>query len=167
KDFPNDPAMHQFRALCLFALGNYQQASAAVHAILASGPGWDWTTMSSLYPDTDTYSNQLAALEKAAAAKPNDPALWFLLAYHYPTLDEAEAARDALAQARKLLPTDPLVAQLAQAAGVPAEKVEPKEPAPKPPADIQLDVAGNWVASRPDRGTIGLTMKDDWTFTWA
>jgi tetratricopeptide (TPR) repeat protein len=166
KDFPNDPAMHQFRALCLFALGDYQRASAAVHALLASGPGWDWTTMSSFYADTDTYADQLAALEKAAAAKPDDPALWFLLAYHYTTLDEAEAARDALAHVRKLLPADPLVAQLAQAAGVPADKRGPQEPAPKPPADIQLDVAGDWVASRPDGGKIGLAMKDDGTFVW-
>ncbi|WP_145235412.1 tetratricopeptide repeat protein [Urbifossiella limnaea] len=166
KDFPNDPAMHQFRALCLFALGDYQQASAAIHALLASGPGWDWTTMSSLYPDTDTYSNQLGALEKAATTKPNDPALWFLLAYHYTTVGQDEPARDALARARTLLPTDPVVSQLAQAAGVPAVNVEPKEPRPQPPADIQLDLAGDWSAARPDGGKIGLALKADGAFTW-
>ncbi|MFM8272298.1 MAG: tetratricopeptide repeat protein [Gemmata sp.] len=167
KDFPNDPAMHQFRALCLFALGEYQRASAAVHAVLASGPGWDWTTMSSLYPDADTYSNHLAALEKAAAAKPDDPALWFLLAYHYTTIDQGDAARDAIAKASKLLPTDSIVSQLARAAGVPTGKPDPKDPAPKPPADIQLDIAGDWSAARPDGGKIGLVLKADGTFVWA
>lgn len=166
-DFPNDPAAHQFRALCLFALGEYQRASAAVHAVLASGPGWDWTTVSGLYPDTDTYVTQLLALEKAAAAKPDDPALWFLLAYHYTTAGHEEPARAALARARALLPADPVVAQLARAAGAPEEKAEPKEPPPKPPADIKLDITGDWTAPRPDGGSIGLSVRADGTFTWA
>ena len=88
KEFPNDPAMHEYRALVPLRAGRYQQASAAIHSILASGPGWDWTTLQSLYPDNDTYANQLAALEKAAAAKPDDPRLQFLLAYHYMTANQ-------------------------------------------------------------------------------
>ena len=167
KDFPNDPAMHQFRALCLFALGEYQRAAAAVHSVLASGPGWDWTTMSSLYTDTDTYSNHLAALEKAAAAKPDDPGPWFLLAYHYTTIGQSELARDAIAKASKLLAGDAVVSQLARAAGVQADKPMPKDPAPKPPADIQLDVTGTWSAPRTDGGQIGLTIEADGTFVWS
>jgi tetratricopeptide (TPR) repeat protein len=167
KDFPNDPVMHEFRALVLFALGDYRQASAAVHSILASGPGWDWTTVSSLYPDTDTYVNQLFALEKAAVANPNESALQFLLAYHYTTAGQAEAAKGALARAQKLLPTDPVTAQLAQAAGVVAEKVAPKDPVPPPPADVELDITGAWTAVRPDGGKIGLTIKPDGGFNWA
>lgn len=167
KDFPNDPAMHQFRALCLFARGEYQRASAAIHAVLASGPGWDWTTMSSLYPDTDTYANHLAALEKAAAARPDDPALWFLLAYHYTTVDQADAARDALARASKLLPGDAIVTQLARAAGAPTDKPAPLALAPTPQAEIQLDIVGEWSAPRPDGGAIGLSLKPDGTFVWS
>src|SRR5262249_38724971 len=128
KDFPDNPVMHEFRALVLFALGCYQEASAAVYSLLAIGPGWDWTTLQSLYPDTDTYVNQLFVLEKAAAAKPDDPSLLFLLAYHYTTAGLTAAAKDTLTKARKLLPTDRVVAQLAQAAGVEPEKVEPEEP---------------------------------------
>ena len=45
---------------------------------------------------------------------------------------------------------------LARAAGVPTGKPDPKDPAPKPPADIQLDIAGDWSAARPDGGKIGL-----------
>ncbi|MBA4189813.1 MAG: hypothetical protein C0467_17665 [Planctomycetaceae bacterium] len=164
KDFPGDPVLHEFRALVLFALGQYRQSSAAIHALLASGPGWDWTTMSSLYPDTDTYSNQLASLQKAATAKPDDPSLQFLLAYHYMTVGDPTSAKDALTQAKKLLPTDPVVEQLAQAAGVEGTQVTPKDP---PTAvDVKLDLTGAWIATRPDGGTISLVTTKEGGFTW-
>jgi tetratricopeptide (TPR) repeat protein len=166
KEFHDNPVIHEFRALCLFALGRYRESSAAVHSILASGPGWDWTTLSSLYPDTDTYTNQLAALEKAADGKPDDPSLQFLLAYHYTTVGQAPLAKDALARAQKLLPADPVVAQLAKAAGVEAPVVDPPVPPPKA-ADVQLDVTGDWFATRPDGGKIGLTLKPEGGFAWS
>ena len=56
---PNDPVMHEFGALCLFAQGKYEQSAAVLNAVLAVAPGMDWTTMSSLYPDTDVYTKQL------------------------------------------------------------------------------------------------------------
>jgi hypothetical protein len=158
--------MHEYRALCLFALGEYRQASAAVHSILASGPGWDWTTLQSLYPDTDTYMNQLAALEKTAAANPDDAAVQFLLAYHYITANQPEPAKETLARLRKLLPTDSVVAQLAQAAGVTAEAPGAKTPA-APPVDVQLDIAGEWAATRLDGGKIALSIKPDGGFRWS
>jgi predicted Zn-dependent protease len=150
KDFPADPVMHEFRALCLFALGDYRRASAAVHAILASGPGWDWTTLSSLYPDTDTYSGQLAALERRCTTNPDDGAAWFLLAYHYTTVGNAQGAKEALGKLHRLYPTDPVVTQLWEAAGGtdPAPATPPK--APPPPPDVDLDIVGNWAASRVD-----------------
>jgi tetratricopeptide (TPR) repeat protein len=165
KEFPNDPAMHEYRALCLFALGEYRQASAAVHSILASGPGWDWTTLQSLYPDTDTYVNQLSALEKAASANPNDSALQFLLAYHYITANQPDAAKQALTRLLTLLPTDRVVNQLAQSAGVHPQKAEPK--VPTPPVDVQLDITGDWAATRSDGGKIGLSIKPEGGFHWS
>jgi tetratricopeptide (TPR) repeat protein len=165
KDFPNDPVFHEFRALVLFARGQYRQASAAIHALLASGPGWDWTTMSSLYPDTVTYGNQLAALEKAGAAKPDDPSLQFLLAYHYLTVGDAEAAKGALTRAKKLLPADPIITQLAEAAGVEGVRADPKAPAPA--TDVKLDIAGAWTATRADGGKIGLSMTKEGAFAWS
>ena len=41
---PNDASLHEFRALVLFALGQYEQAAATLYAVLSNGPGWDWTT---------------------------------------------------------------------------------------------------------------------------
>lgn len=165
KDFPNDPVLHEFRALTLFALGQYRQASAAIHALLASGPGWDWTTMSSLYRATDTYSFQLAALQRAAGAKPDDPSLQFLLAYHFLTIGDAEAAKGALTNAKRLLPTDPVIAQLAQAAGVGGEGTAAK-PLPLA-ADVNLDITGAWTATRADGGKIGLSLTKEGAFAWS
>jgi tetratricopeptide (TPR) repeat protein len=168
KEFPNDPAMIQFRALCLFALKEYQSSAAAVHALLASGPGWDWTTLSSLYDDTATYQKQLQALTDAVDAKPNDASLWFLLAYHFVTVDEAEPARTALTEARKLLPKDPVVSQLAQAVGLapekPPEKIEPKTPKTDPA--IQLDIIGTWNTKQADGSSISLKIDKQGSFTW-
>ncbi len=60
---PNDTTLHEFRALCLFALGRYDEAAATLYAVLSVGPGWDWTTLISLYPNVDAYTTQLRALE--------------------------------------------------------------------------------------------------------
>ena len=43
----------------LFAQGKYEQAAAPLYAVLSVGPGWDWTTLSGMYPDVDTYTGQL------------------------------------------------------------------------------------------------------------
>ena len=37
----------------------------------------------------------------------------------------------------------------------------------KPPADIQLDITGDWTATRPDGGKIGLGIKQDGGFVWS
>ncbi len=63
RQMPNDPALHEFRALALFALGRYDEAAAALYAVLSVGPGWDWSTLISLYGNPDTYTQQLRALE--------------------------------------------------------------------------------------------------------
>jgi predicted Zn-dependent protease len=62
------------------------------------------------------------ALEKTAAAKPDDPALQFLLAYHCITANQPAAAKESLTRLNKLLPTDPVVNQQARAAGVESDK---------------------------------------------
>ena len=54
---PNDTNMHEFLALVLFAQGKYDQAAAPLYAVLSVGPGWDWTTLSGMYPDVDTYTH--------------------------------------------------------------------------------------------------------------
>src|SRR4029453_9784708 len=43
---PPAAVLQEFRALCLFALGHYDEAAAALYGVLAAGPGWDWETVS-------------------------------------------------------------------------------------------------------------------------
>ena len=63
--------MHEFLALAYFAQGKYQQAAAPLYAVLSVRPGWDWTTLSGMYPDVDTYTRQLRALEAYVRSNPD------------------------------------------------------------------------------------------------
>ncbi len=110
---------------------------------------------------------RLRVLARAARpAKPDDAAIQILLAYHNITANQPAAAKEVLTRLRKLLPTDPVVTQLAQSAGVEAENVGPKPPAPVP-VDVQLDITGEWTATRPDGGRIGLSVKPEGAFQWS
>ena len=93
---PNDTALHEFRALCLFALGRYDEAAASLFAVLSVGPGWDWSTLVGLYPNVETYTAQLRTLEDACRANPQSAPDWFVLAYHYLTQGHNDAAVDLL-----------------------------------------------------------------------
>jgi len=112
---PNDTTLHEFRALTLFAQQKYKDAAASIYAVLSAGPGWDWDTMRSFYPDVDTYTRQLRALEDYVKANPKYPEGHFLLAYHYLVLNQAAAAVKQLQQVAQLVPNDKLVPQLMKA----------------------------------------------------
>jgi thioredoxin-like negative regulator of GroEL len=114
-ELPGDRTMHEFRALTLFARGLYDQAAAAVYAVLAQGSGWDWQTMSGLYDSRDTYTAQLRALEAFIWDHPRDAAARFLLAYHYLVIDDRGAALTQLQVVVKVRPEDRLSAQLIDA----------------------------------------------------
>ena len=114
KTTPNDAALHEFRALCLFALKRYDEAAAVLYAVLSVGPGWDWTTLISLYGDPETYTQQLRALESYCSQHPQSAAARFVLAYHYLTQGHAEAAVRQLKIVQQLQPKDQLTAQLIQ-----------------------------------------------------
>src|SRR5262249_21486404 len=109
---PNDPALHEFRALALFALGRYDEVAAALYAVLSVGPGWDWTTLISLYGAPDAYTQQLRALEQYCDKNPQSAAGRFVLAYHYLTEGHSDAALSQLKSVAGLLPNDQLATQL-------------------------------------------------------
>jgi thioredoxin-like negative regulator of GroEL len=125
---PQDAALHEFRALTLFAQKKYQDAAAAIYAVLAAGPGWTWETMAAMYPNSATYTDQLRALEAYASANPKSSAARFLLAYHYLVLDEPSEAVKQLQAVVKLSPNDQLAKQLLQAF------TKPDTDTPKPAA---------------------------------
>jgi tetratricopeptide (TPR) repeat protein len=110
KILPSDAALHEFRALTLFAQAKYQDAAAALYAVLAAGPGWDWDTMKFLYGNDKVYTEQLRSLEDFV--KKNPKAAWghFLLAYQYLVLGSKDSAIKELQEVVRLQPEDKLSA---------------------------------------------------------
>ncbi len=192
---PSDSVLHEFRGLVLFALGDYRQSAASIYAALSVGPGWDWTTLSGFYPDSDAYTQQLRTLEQYIGAHPDQSDARFVLAYQYLTCGYTDQAVTQLQDVVQLNPRDQLSAQLlasltnpqtampddqdqtgapSQTAGAPpappgASPAEPTAPsAPAAPVN-SADLAGRWTATRPDGGTVTLNLggdsKYDWNFT--
>jgi len=112
---PGDRSMQEFRALTLFAREEYAAAAAGIYAVLSAGPGWDWNTMAGLYPDGETYTRQLRALEVHVRHYPTEGSGHFLLAYHYLVLNHLDEAVVELRTAATLAPKDKLSAALAEA----------------------------------------------------
>jgi tetratricopeptide (TPR) repeat protein len=113
---PNDPILHEFRALVLFALKRYGEAAATAYAVLTAGPGWNWATMVGLYPDLDTYTSQLRELEDSVRSLGDAPQR-FLLAYHYLVQGHKDAAAQQFQNVVKIQPNDELSARFASALG--------------------------------------------------
>ncbi len=163
---PNDSVMHEFRALCLFALQDYQQSAAAVYAVVSVGPGWDWTTVNNLYPNVDVYAQQLAALEKYATDHPNVPGPRFLLGYHYLLAGHNDQAAAQFEQVVELQPKDQLAAQLLKGLTTRGDVPQPGPPAePAKPVDA-ASVVGSWKSSRPDGSTFEMSLGADNKFSW-
>jgi tetratricopeptide (TPR) repeat protein len=112
RELPTDATLHEFRALSLFALKDYRGAAATLYAVLAAGPGWDWETMHALYPDIETYTKQLRALETYQQANPESAEAGFVLAYHYLVLGHLDAAITQLEKVVKFLPDSQLADKL-------------------------------------------------------
>ena len=182
-EYPDEPVLHEFRALVLFAKGDYQPAAATMHSVLAVSRGWDWATMISIYSDVEVYTTQLRALEASVKKNSDDGASRFLLAYHYMTAGFNEPAAKMLRKVVVLVPTDRLAADWLKKIDLP-EKVElpelAKEPTPQPallpppaeptPITVPIDpakIVGAWRASRVDGSMFALTMTKEKTFTWS
>lgn len=173
---PRDPAVHEFRALVLFARGDYRQAAATIYAVLAVAPGWDWATLSSFYSDPAEMTRQLRQLETFRKQNPDSAEAAFLLAYHYVSCRHVAAARRQFQTAARLLPDDllipPLVALMAGASDQDLSDTAADDgsagsppPAGDPPTFDLVKLIGQWKAQRgPD--TIELTIEDGGKFTW-
>jgi len=169
---PSDAVLHEFRALCLFAMQRYKGAAGALYAVLSVAPGWDWTTMSGFYPDVDAYTQQLRLLEDYVQHNPDSSDGRFVLAYHYLTQGHQAEAAKQLQEVCRLVPKDQLSRQLlamispsaCPSAGT-ASAISPTsetEPKPAPPSKI----VGNWKAPARGGGTVELSLAADDRFTW-
>jgi tetratricopeptide (TPR) repeat protein len=166
---PDDPVMHQLRALALFAEGRFSEAAAVVHTVLATSPGWDWTTMIGFYQDPNDYTKQLRALEQHRDANEDDPATRFLLAYHYITLGHDEDARVELEAVVRLQPRDRVAANLLRSLRPAEGEDAPVPPVPAPENATPIDPAkllGQWNATRDDGAKFNLSLNEQDQFVW-
>jgi tetratricopeptide (TPR) repeat protein len=190
---PDDGVLHEFRALVLFAQGNYQEAAATIHSVLAGGPGWDWDTLRSLYPDVATYTVQLRALEAYARNNPAAADARFLLAYHYLSCGYADAGLDQLKRVVALQPDDTVAQELIKSMSPGSQTPTPAPPAngssipETPPAQVPAEpglppappqavpsggppaagtLIGAWSATRDDGSSFSLALDKDGSFQW-
>jgi hypothetical protein len=164
---PNDRSPHEFLSLVLFAQGKYDKAAEPLYAVLSVGPGWDWTTLSGMYPDVETYTGQLRALEAKVRANPESAAAHFVLAYQYLAQGHVENAVGQLKETVKLQPGDTLSAQLIAyyqpSSGTTPPSAEPARDAV--PAAVGK-LAGSWTATPGKDAKITLAIQDDGRFQW-
>jgi tetratricopeptide (TPR) repeat protein len=157
---PNDVNLHQLLGLGLFAQGNYEQAAAPLYAVLAVGPGWDWTTLIGNYPDAGTYTVQLRGLEAFVKANPRSAQAQFVEAYQYICQGQGQAAIKPLKAAVALQPNDGVSAQL-------LEQLQPQSVASLAQPLDPGKLPGVWTAQAAQNATVTLTISDDANFTWA
>jgi tetratricopeptide (TPR) repeat protein len=163
---PKDTVPNELRGVILFALQRYDEAAAALYAVLSVGPGWDWTTMSSLYDDVSVYTEQLRALEQYVRDNPNSAQARFVLAYQYLTCGHADAATAQFKAIVRLNPKDQLSAQILSALSTP-DTGKPSATAATPPKPVKASsLVGNWKATRADGKTIALNLSGDGKYTW-
>ncbi len=181
KALPKDAALHEFRALVFFATKDYKQAAGTLYAVLSAGPGWDWTTLSGMYANVSTYTDQLRDLEQYIKENPSSADARFVVAYQYLTCGHTDAAKKQYEEVLKLQPKDQLSAQLVTLLGGNPESPAGGEPTPQPPdagtapasdptppANIDASkVVGNWSAKRKDGASFALNLTPDSKFTWA
>jgi len=174
---PADTTLHQFRALCLFALGKYPEAAGTLYAVLSVEPGWDWTSLSSYYPSVSVYTDHLRKLEAYVKANPTATDGHFVLGYHYLCAGHSDAALKQLKIVTEQQPQDQVAAALVRMLSPPADaSADPNTPrtaptpdgttTPSPVANPPASLVGTWKASGQGGGEIALDMKDDGTFQW-
>jgi len=174
---PNDSSLHEFRAVCLFELGRYDEAATTLYSVLSVGPGWDWPTLIGLFPNIDVYTSQLRALEAYSKANPQSSSSRFVLAYLYLTQGHFDAAASTLRQVVALKPNDTLSAklleQLQPARQDPAGRGAQPPPAPAAesvPVNTALPegatISGTWTAQPNADTAVSLTIQAGGAFHW-
>ena len=150
----------------------------ALYAVLSVGPGWDWTTMSSLYPSVDVYTKQLRALEDYVQAIRECAGRTFCAGYQYMTEPDTQPPQQRqFEQVVKLAPNDQVSRQLLAMINSPDSSTDvsaggDSRPLRLPrPTDAQLtaptNITGAWRATPPTGGgTIDLSLGRDGRFTW-
>ena len=159
--------LHEVRALTLFALGKYKEAAASLNSLLASSPGMDWTSMSSLYGNADDYTQQLRKLEAHIKANRNDAGGDLRAGLPLPgrsartTPRSARCAKSSACSRRTRRPSEcsPRWRRRLRSPWNPRRARTPPRAAPQP------DLVGTWKTTAGDTA-IELTIDDQFQFTW-
>ena len=151
---------------CCSPCSDMREAAAAIHPVLDVGPGWDWKTMGSLYPNVDIYATQLRALEAARDKEPKAADLYFLLGYHYLTFGHAESALSSSSAPLELSPKTPWPPPWSPRF-LPATPSRPATRERLPRRFPRPAVVGHWTAAGPKSATYSMNLRNDGTFTWA
>src|SRR4029077_13055311 len=106
-------------------------AATTLYAVLSVGPGWDWTTMYNLYDGIEEYTAHLRKLEDYCRVNKDSADAYFVLAYHYLTMDKKDLAARMYQVVAKLAPKDEVTKQMLE--GLNAKPLD--EGTPPPPAE--------------------------------
>ena len=174
---PDDVILHEFYALCLFALAQYDDAAIVLNSLLAVSSGMDLETLKELYDSPDTYRFQRQMLEDHVQGDSGDVSARFVLAYHSIVAGEVEEASRWLREVVRIEPEDRVAKQLLAdlelsdpTADVPLPSIKTplilKEPDEASVTDERsTDLAGRWIATQGEV-TIELELTKEGTFVW-
>ena len=137
-DDPKNGVLVMMLGQGLFASGKFDEAAGATQQGMLLLKEADWgvviTNYRELYTKIGDYTTQLRVLEKARKDKPDDPALRFLLGFHYAYLGFPNEATRELEKAIALAPQDELASRLKDVLDAKLKKASGKsttvEPAP-------------------------------------
>jgi len=109
-DDPQNAALLLLMGQALFATGKFDPAAGSVQQALGALPQDKWGVVvqnyTELYGDPGDYAKQLRALEAARKKETEQPALRFLLGYHYAFLDYPKEALRELDKLLEIAPKD-------------------------------------------------------------
>ena len=145
-DDPKNGVLVMMLSQGLFASGKFDEAAGATQQGMLLLKEEDWGVVIAnyreLYAKVGDYTTQLRALEKARKDKPEDPALRFLLGFHYAYLGFPNEAVKELDKAIALAPQDELAGRLKEVLDAKLKKASGnsksavKDSVPVPPVPI-------------------------------
>lgn len=115
-DEPNNAGLMLLIGQCLFQTGQFTEAAGATELAMGALPEDKWGTVvqnyTQLYGNVGDYTAQLKELENAVKQDPNNPALRFLVGYHFGYLNYPKQAVRELGKAVELESRDPAARRL-------------------------------------------------------